>query len=126
MKPFSLRTERLILNELRPADARTVAQFCADPIFEHFMSTPWPYELRHAMGSIEEIAPKGWENGTEWTWAMRLEPEGDVLGVVSIRPGLAGMVGYWLGTPHRGHGFMSEATSAVIDEFFERSDQEFA
>ena len=34
------------------------------------------------------------------------------------------MVGYWLGSPYRGTGFMSEATRAVIDAIFERSELE--
>lgn len=123
MEPFSLRTPRLVLDRLRSSDIDATAEYCADPLFERYMSTPWPYERHHAEEFIGEFAPKGWSDDSEWTWAIRREPDGPLLGVIGMRLH-SGMIGYWIGEPHRGQGFMSEAATAAVDAVFERGGLE--
>ncbi|MFF8817720.1 GNAT family N-acetyltransferase [Leucobacter sp. NPDC015123] len=118
-----LQGSGLTLNELRPADAPDVARYCADPIFEEFMATPWPYTLADAESFITEYAPAAWESNSEWTWAIRTTPEGQVLGVIGIRLP-SGMLGYWLGEPHRGRGIMSACVDLVVAATFARTDVE--
>ena len=120
MEPFVLRTERLTLNQPNDGDVELIAEFCADPAFERFMTTPWPYERHHAESFVEEFVPKGWANETEWTWAIREATGGPLRGMIGIRLG-SGMIGFWLGAPHQGHGIMSEAAAAVIDATFART-----
>lgn len=105
MDPFVLRTQHLVLDQPAARDVDDIATYCADPVFERFMVTPWPYERRHAEYFVEEYAPGGWARGDEWTWAIRERPGGALLGVVGIRLD-SGMVGYWLGSPHRGRGIV--------------------
>lgn len=120
MDPFVLRTERLVLDQPLESDVDRIAAYCADPLFERFMVTPWPYERRHAESFVEEFAPSGWATGSEWTWAVREAAGGPILGVVGIRMA-TGMVGYWLGSPHRGRGVVPEALGALITTVFERT-----
>lgn len=117
MDPVTLRTDRLVLDGVTTADADLVAEYCADPVFERFMSTPWPYTRAHASGFIEEYVPQGWADGRECTWALRHADGGALLGVIGWRRQLS-MVGFWLGAPHRGHGYMPEALTAVVDWVF--------
>ena len=126
MKPVELRTTRLVLDQPRLDDADLIAQYCADPLFENYMTTPWPYQRRHAVGFIEEYVPAGWSGDAEFTWAVRLadvDGPASFLGVIGFRVA-RGDLGYWLGAPHRGRGFMPEAATAVVDWLFEQGHDE--
>lgn len=115
MMPVGLATPRLVLDELLPADRELVIEYCRDPIFESYMLTPWPYQPEHADMFIDKIAPAGWATGREYTWALR--HDGTFLGVIGYRAATRD-VGYWLGRPHRGHGYMTEAVDAVLEWLF--------
>ena len=115
MKPVTLVTSRLVLDELLPSDRDLVVEYCRDPLFERFMLTPWPYQPEHADMFIEKVAPVGWATEREFTWAIR--HDGEFLGVVGYREASRD-IGYWLGGPHREHGYMSEAVTAVLDWVF--------
>jgi RimJ/RimL family protein N-acetyltransferase len=118
VKPPTLETPRLVLDQPTSADAALVTEYCQDPIFERFMLTPWPYERAHAEVFIGTVVPAGWQDDVEYTWALR--HDGDFLGLIGFRV-RANDIGFWLGAPHRGQGFMPEATGAVADFAFTRS-----
>jgi RimJ/RimL family protein N-acetyltransferase len=121
MKPVALRTARLVLDQPTLDDVDLVTEYCQDPIFERFMLTPWPYERSHAESFLGTVIPNGWEDDAEYTWALR--SEGAFLGLIGYRTRVND-IGYWLGAPHRGRGFMLEALGAVADFAFERSPRE--
>jgi RimJ/RimL family protein N-acetyltransferase len=112
VKPVTLRTERLVLDQPGAADRELIAEFCRDPLFETFMTLPWPYELRHADYFISEVVPTGWALGTELNWSIRESADGPLRGMVGWRAA-GNDIGYWLGAPHRGLGIMPEAVTAV-------------
>lgn len=119
MIPVELTTERLVLNQPEARDRDLIAEYCSDPLFERFMTTPWPYELKHADYFITEYVPIGWSTDAEFTWALRRAADGPLLGVIGYRIA-RGDVGYWLGAPHRGSALMSEAVDAVTEWLFAR------
>ena len=121
MDAFPLETARLTLDQPTAADVDDIARFCAEPVFDRFMVTPWPYERQHAVGFVEEYVPNGWVQNTEWTWAIREHAAADLLGVISVRLD-GGMVGYWLGAPYRGRGILPEALETVVDAVFARTE----
>ncbi len=123
MDPFPLKTARLVLDQPISTDIDAMAGYCAEPVFERFLTTPWPYEREHAAGFVEEYVPQGWANGTEWTWAIRETAGGPLIGVIGVRFDI-GSVGFWLGAPHRGRGLLPEALDAVIEAFFARTDRD--
>lgn len=114
MEPVTLRTRRLVLDTPRPTDAATIAAHCTDPLFERFLTTPWPYTRAHADGFIAGAVPDGWAADAEYTWALRTGSDGELLGVISVRRA-HGDIGFWLGSPHRGNGYMAEAAAGVAD-----------
>jgi len=120
MTPFSLRTARLALDQPTLADVDDIARYCTDPLFEHYLTTPWPYTRDDAIGFVEGYVADGWAENREWTWAIRETDAGPLLGVIGVRVPW-GMVGYWLGAEHRGRGLMPEALDAVIDATFART-----
>ena len=119
MEPFTLATERLLLDALTPDDAQPIFEFCQDTEFEKYLTIPWPYRLGDARYFITEHVPYGWSTGQELTWAVR-SAGGDLLGVIGLRTKMGRFdVGFWLGSPHRGHGYMPEAVRVVLDWAFE-------
>jgi RimJ/RimL family protein N-acetyltransferase len=121
MEPFVIETDRLVLDLPIPTDRDRVIEYCRDPLFERFLTLPWPYEPRHADFFLETFVPKGWARGNELTWAIRLESGGPLLGIIGWRRD-HGDLGFWLGSPHRGYGYMTEATIAVTDRLIRELD----
>jgi RimJ/RimL family protein N-acetyltransferase len=118
VKPVVLVTERLVLDQPGDDDIDTITEFCVDPVFEKYLTTPWPYRREHAEGFVRELIPNGWASDSEYTWALRLGPSEPLLGVIGIRTDRQDL-GFWMGAPHRGHGYLPEAAHAVIDWSFE-------
>jgi RimJ/RimL family protein N-acetyltransferase len=121
VKPVELRTARLVLDEPTIADVDIVTEFCRDPVFEKYMVTPWPYQRSDAEEFLGELVHRWWEQDSEYTWALRAD--GELIGVIGYRTG-GRDIGFWLGAPHRGQGYMPEAVAAVLDWLFERTDDE--
>lgn len=127
MKPVVLRSERLVLSVPTADDADRVYEYCQDPLFERYLTVPWPYRRQDATHFLTELVPRGWDTGDEYTWALRSEVDGPLLGMVGSRvvnePNTVD-IGYWLGAPHRGHGLMAEAVRTVTAWIFEATDSE--
>ena len=117
MQTAVIESARLWLDQPVITDRDRVAEYCRDPLFERFMTLPRPYELRHADLFLEKLVPRGWADGSELTWALRTGAGEQLLGVVGWRAE-RGDLGYWIGAPHRGNGFMTEAVVAVTDWLF--------
>jgi RimJ/RimL family protein N-acetyltransferase len=117
MEPVVLRTERLLLDQPVASDVDTIAEYCRDPLFEEFLTTPWPYTRQHAEGFVDRMVPAGWASGSEATWAIRAHEDGPLLGVIAIRTA-RNDVGFWLGADERGNGYMQEALGAVAQWAF--------
>lgn len=117
MEPVALATERLVLDQPVTADRERVVEHCRDPLFERFMTLPWPYEPKHADFFIDELVPRGWSTDTEYTWALRPSVGGELLGVIGYREKTRDL-GYWMGAPHRDRGLMTEAAHAVVGWLF--------
>lgn len=116
MDAVVLTTDRLMLDQPTDADVPTITRFCQDPLFEEYLTLPWPYRERDAEFFVRDFVPRGWRRGEEAAWAIR--HDGAFVGVISFRF-VGGDLGFWLGAEHRGHGLLPEAAGAVIDWLFE-------
>ncbi len=124
MDPVTLRSERLVLSPPDAVnDAERVFAYCQDPLFERYLSTPWPYRRVDAEYFLGEIVPSGWRLGREFIWALRARPDGPLLGIIGAHRRRATEpssldLGFWLGAPHRGQGYMAEAARTVTEWAF--------
>ncbi len=120
MVPFELRSARLVLDQPGEADVDAIAAYCQDPLFERFLTTPWPYTRDHAVSFVTGYVAGGWRDDREYTWAVRVD--GALTGMIGLRHEDDGRVnlGYWMGAPHRGRGYLGEAMDAVLDWGFAR------
>jgi ribosomal-protein-alanine N-acetyltransferase len=118
-RPSDLVTERLVLRELRPSDAGAVAAGAGDRQVAAFLiQVPSPYPIALARRWVAHRID-WWDQGRGVTFAVTLPDEPDMLlGTVSLRRYVRDRraeLGYWLARPAWGHGFATEAASAVVD-----------
>lgn len=110
-----LETKRLALRAPRLEDAKTVATLANDRrIAENTARIPHPYKMSDAEGFISGAN----KAGGEAVFLITLRDK-TVIGACGVRlqdetPDL----GYWLGVPHWGNGYATEALHAVIDYAF--------
>jgi len=106
-----IRTERLLLRRLRPADTEPMLALFADWEVVRWLGTvPWPYTRADARAffDLQLSKPPG------MTGYLVITREQALIGAIE-----AGKVlGYWLGRPYWGHGYMTEAASACIVNLF--------
>jgi RimJ/RimL family protein N-acetyltransferase len=115
VKSVVLHTARLVLDQPTVRDVDLATEYCQDPLFEQFMVTPWPYTRADAVGFFVDYVPRAWELDREFSWALRRD--GEFLGMIGFRPA-GNDIGYWIGAPHRGNGYVTEALGAVLDWLF--------
>lgn len=110
----SLETERLKLRRPQLSDAPRVAELANDIDIARMTSNiPHPYGLEDAeafLAGVESSDPN--RNA-----AFAIEADGRVVGMLGFHPmGEDGRleIGYWLGRPHQGRGFATEAVNAAL------------
>ncbi|BDI21561.1 GNAT family N-acetyltransferase [Herbiconiux sp. L3-i23] len=112
MRPTLLRSARLVLDQPTSRDVDDIALYCSDPLFDRFMALPNPYRRDDAEHWVTTSVPTGWENGSEFSWAIREHEGGPLIGAIGSRVRLQD-VGYWMGEPFRRRGYMTEALRTV-------------
>lgn len=115
--PFPvLATTRLILRELRPADAADVLVFRGDPYVQRFNSEPLKTLAEAAVFVEEALQQRATQAG--FGWAITLRGQDRVLGGVSLHAWekyhRRAEVGYDLAHAFWGQGIGSEAVRAVL------------
>jgi ribosomal-protein-alanine N-acetyltransferase len=117
-----LETRRLLLRPLELADAAQIqAIFPQWEIVKYLNNKiPWPYPANGAEIFVRELAFPAMERHEEWLWTIRLKshPE-DLIGIINLRKNDDENRGFWMDPQHRCKGFMTEASEAVTDFWFD-------
>lgn len=114
-----LNTERLALRPLRAGDAPRVRALCGNwNVARMLARVPYPYPDGLAEEWVGAQAAL-WANGEAYIFAVTLD--GEVIGVIGLEGEDGGIyeLGYWLGEPWWGQGYMSEAVARVLDFAFD-------
>ena len=112
MEPEILRTARLELSAPRVNDVEAIHAECQDAAIQRFTTVPAPY-LPEDAETFVELTRGWWAEGSEATWAIRLE--GRLVGMVGLAklPSGGPEIGYWVSPSVRGRGLATEAARAV-------------
>jgi len=123
-----IRTERLLLRPLRASDAEPLFTLFSDwEVMRRLNSPPWPYALEDA---LDFILPRLQQLPEETNFAITLND--CLIGGIGMRMKDAGHLqssrgpnlGYWLGRPHWGHGYMTEAAQGLMVQAFASGEGE--
>jgi RimJ/RimL family protein N-acetyltransferase len=118
-----LTTPRLRLRPFAPADATAVQLLAGDrEIASTTLEIPHPYPDDAAAAWIASHAEQ-FAQGTSVHFAITLADNGQLVGTMSLmgisRRHLHAELGYWIGRPHWGHGYATEAGQAILRYAFE-------
>ncbi len=121
----SFATNRLRLRPFAAADAETVFALFANWNVVRFLSAPpWPYVVDDATSWIAAVSAPASEDGES---GFAITHAGELIGAIGARfrppshlqRGVGHNIGYWLGEPYWGHGYMTEAARGLIGLIFE-------
>jgi RimJ/RimL family protein N-acetyltransferase len=123
---FRLETRRLWLRWPRHADVPALVRLVGEKaVAEMTARIPHPYPPEAATSFVFE-ARKG--NALGRSLAMAIAPRkaaAQLIGMIGIEPGPEDgrpHLGYWLGRPHWGKGYATEAARALVDAWFAYTD----
>lgn len=118
----TIRTARLILRPVAMADGPALLPLLANwDVVKWLSRVPWPYTEADMTAHLTRVtAPP---DGGRRPLSILLDgaPIGQIAcaGETVIEPPEAGSdVGFWLGEPYWGRGYMSEALAALVDHVF--------
>ena len=122
---FRLETRRLWLRWPRMADANAILRLAGEKaVAEMTASIPHPYPSQ-AVEPFVFGARKGNALGEHLVLAItpRSKPN-ELIGMIGAHKQASGVpfIGYWLGTPHWGKGYATEAVQGLIDSLFSLID----
>lgn len=120
--PFpQLRTPRLLLRRVVPADAEAIYRLRSDPQNMKFVPRPLAASVDDAQDHIRAISEKV-ETGTGINWAMQFPERSALVGIIGlfrIEPeNYRAEIGYMLLPEHQGKGLATEAVGAAVDYGF--------
>lgn len=122
---FRLETAQLWLRWPRAADAVALSKLAGDKdVADMTASIPHPYSEQDAARWIFS-ARAGNAQGSSLALAIarRGKPTEAIgaVGLHKVRPGVA-LLGFWIGKPFQGRGYVTEAVEAMIDAAFRLAD----
>ena len=125
MVDAQFETDRLILRRLQDNDARSISMLAGDyDVAKMTLNIPHPYPGGAATEFINR-SKHAWDNHERYAFAIVLKATGTFMGVIGLIPEIRhrrAEVGYWIGKPHWGKGFMTETLKRIIQFGFEDLD----
>lgn len=115
--PITLTTERLILRWLTEADVPALFAIFSDPTVMRYWSTPPLTEMAGAERMLRNVQD-GYESGDFLPLGLERRAEPGIIGTCTLFsfafPSRRAEIGYALGLPFWGMGYMNEALRAVV------------
>ncbi|WP_196220564.1 GNAT family N-acetyltransferase [Roseibium denhamense] len=117
----SLRSGRLWLRPVTSADMGRIVSLVGNfQVVRNLGRVPHPYTMADAKWWVNQTAAFQ-EDGER---AVAIDDGTGMIGAVSLgSPGEQASLGYWLGEPYWGSGYMSEAVGTLVDWFFKTSGE---
>lgn len=120
-----LETERLLLRSFRTSDKHVVQELCHDrEIASKTLSISYPFSMEDAEAWIQKKIDN-FEKDEEIAWAICHRENGNLMGAVGLKTDLnndSAEIGFWMGEPYRGKGYVTEAAKGVVEFAFYKMD----
>lgn len=114
MPSFILESKRLTLRPPQARDVAAIVGFMEWDVVKNLSSAPHPYTEEHArtfLGRQED----GRAKGSDFAFAVTRKDDDALIGMCGVHLRETGFeLGYWLGRPHWGQGYASEAAAEVL------------
>ena len=122
----TIKTERLILRDLKESDALNLSKNGNTPnIISKTFYLPDPFNISDAQKYIQEKIRESNKDIRE-SYELGIEYNGEVIGMINLyqidRVNKKAKVGYWIGKDYRRKGFVSEALKLIIDFAFSKEN----
>ena len=118
-----IKTKRLRLGRLKWSDVPKIVEYAGDKdVSKTTLNIPHPYEEKDAIFWINS-ANQGFENKTQYTFAIRNIASDEFLGGIGLRVNPRfnrAELGYWIAKPFWNQGFTTEAAGALLAYGFEK------
>jgi aminoglycoside 6'-N-acetyltransferase len=118
-----LRTERLVLRRFRPEDAEVLRHYRSDPAVARYQSWSAPVEAADAVRLVEAFAEGDPRRPGWFQYAIALGYDEHLIGDLGVRLDdnlRQAEVGFTIAPAHQGHGYATEAVTAMVDHLFTR------
>ncbi len=120
-----VETERLRIRQLIEADIPALYAIFSHPeVMRYWGSPPWA-SITEAEGRLARVK-EGYLSEENFQWGIERKADGALLGTCSLfsfnRPSRRCELGYALGRPYWGQGYMGEALQALVAYAFETLD----
>lgn len=123
--PLEIRTKRLLLSPPGISDVPQLVELANDPLItEMTLSIPPDYDEGNALDWLYHSRNQRKE-GSAYVYAIRNGNDAKFMGGIGVHKNTKygwAELGYWIGAPYRGKGYVSEALRAIIDTTFEHLD----
>ena len=119
---MELTTERLLLRTWKETDAESLYEYAKDPEVGPIAGWPVHTSVENSLEIIRGVL------SAEETYAVCLKEDGKAIGSIGLMIGTAsnlnlpdteGEIGYWIGVPFWGQGFIPEAVKELLCHGFE-------
>ncbi len=117
-----LWSERLKLRQLTVDDFPQLTQLANNKkISDWIINMPFPYGEFNAVHRMSHVV-NGFNNKSHFVFTIATKADDLLIGEISIniRECESAEIGYWLGEPYWGQGYMSESIAKIVDFGFER------
>ena len=128
MSPFPsipLQTERLLIRYLTDSDLQAIFDIRSDPEVMRYWSSPPITELAQAQ-EIITTSQEGYETGDFLQLGIEHKSDSALIGTCTLfafhRPSRRAEMGYALGRPFWGQGYMNEALKRLVQYAFDELD----
>lgn len=113
----TIRTARLVLRPLVAADTDALLPLFNDwDVIRWLAAPPWPYTRADMESFAGALITRG-DDPPEKFRVIALD--GVAIGGISIDGRKQRLIGYWLGKPYWGRGFMTEAAMGLVRDYFD-------
>ena len=116
-----ISTDRLVLRRFRTADAPRLAEYRSDPDVARYQSWDAPFPLLRAETAVANFLASDPDKPGWFQYAIERTAERDLIGDVAVHLHdnlRQAEIGFTLAREHQGHGYATEAVSAVLDRLF--------